>query len=494
MKLVKCILIIQVSCLFQAFQNSPIQTEPTVQVTTEEQNDNSEPYVHKPIGRCSFILRMPGNRSGDVVALATDSIDTLLGAICQDLKCGSLYYVNKSSSPKESVCFHHCLYRDGHLKNCSQRLGNNCQVIAAADCGHRAVRVAGGSDRCAGRVELWTNKSWGTVCDDQWDLRDADVVCAQLGCGYALSVTGQGGVLPSGRGPVHLDKLNCTGKEGNLWDCPAAQDGSDCGHKEDAGVVCSGSLSFPKATKAHTTVTTSWSPDGSTPPGSAECLFLRSTELLSFFAVSLLLLVLLITNTVLCCHYRRKHMLVLQQTCTSHRLSPQQRCHCYQDGIKLNQITNYRPQADDSQKYKPDANSMMKTSCLESVCEEAAEPQHEAFGSFTNRNGPTDAQHDGRSKISTDSFDTSSTSSGEFYENTNDYVIVTIEPRQSQSAATNDTFHPSKLHSQDHLHSERTTDPLNSDVDDKNDGGLIYSPVSPEENTSSGDDYDDIDS
>ena len=106
--------------------------------------------------------------------------------------------------------------------------------------GHQAVRLAGGTDRCAGRVELWRDGRWGTVCDDQWDLRDADVVCGQLGCGYALNVTGQGGPFPSGRGPIHLDELNCTGKEGNLWACPATHNDTDCGHKEDAGVICSG--------------------------------------------------------------------------------------------------------------------------------------------------------------------------------------------------------------------------------------------------------------
>lgn len=107
--------------------------------------------------------------------------------------------------------------------------------------GHQALRLVGGPDRCAGRVELWRNGMWGTVCDDRWDLRDAGVACAQLGCGYALSVTGQGdGSFAPGRGPVHLDELNCTGQEGNLWACPAAQEEPDCGHKEDAGVICSG--------------------------------------------------------------------------------------------------------------------------------------------------------------------------------------------------------------------------------------------------------------
>lgn len=88
---------------------------------------------------------------------------------------------------------------------------------------------------------MWSESSWGTVCDDQWDLRDAHVVCAQLGCGYALNVTGQGGSFPAGRGRVLLDELNCTGNEQNLWECPAVgKEDTDCGHKEDAGVICSG--------------------------------------------------------------------------------------------------------------------------------------------------------------------------------------------------------------------------------------------------------------
>lgn len=119
---------------------------------------------------------------------------------------------------------------------------NRNHRLTAQNCssGGHLVQLAGGTDRCAGRVELWRNGRWGTVCDDQWDLRDANVVCAQLGCGYALNVTGQGGSFPPGRGPIHLDDMNCTGKEENLWECPATQDENDCGHKEDAGVVCSG--------------------------------------------------------------------------------------------------------------------------------------------------------------------------------------------------------------------------------------------------------------
>ncbi|XP_077914058.1 T-cell differentiation antigen CD6 isoform X7 [Halichoerus grypus] len=103
---------------------------------------------------------------------------------------------------------------------------------------NRAVRLVGSSSRCAGRVEMLEHGRWGSVCDDTWDLEDSHVVCRQLNCGWAVQAL-PGLHFAPGQGPIHRDQVNCSGDETYLWDCPGLPGDGYCGHKEDAGVVCS---------------------------------------------------------------------------------------------------------------------------------------------------------------------------------------------------------------------------------------------------------------
>ncbi|KAK7898486.1 hypothetical protein WMY93_019339 [Mugilogobius chulae] len=623
MELIKGFLLLQICFSCQALLNSTTQTPATNSSVTPEGNftqleETVEeiPYVKSLSGKCRWTLKLPNDSSLEVHVDA-ELADKLALQICWELGCGGVYDVKKKTNPSNHSCFSECHYETGNLQNCSHRVAQDCVVISEAVCGAHMVRLSGGVDRCAGRVELWRDGQWGSVCDDNFDLAEADVVCRQAGCGYALNVSGQDGLFPPGRGQVLLDDLNCNGTELNLWDCPATEE-TDCGHKEDAGVVCSemravrlsggldrcsgkveihrngtwgtvcencwnkdlastvcsmlqcdsfprnysgfdppfshnngpqyyyhgcptsstmwecrefvnikhlcaqsyaaavvcnNSLGLPVATTASPSVTTEMVPEVTTHSADS-VMSLSSLPLLSLASVSLLLLVFLIVNTVLCCHYKSRHAFLVQQSHVNLSSKSKQRGNSYEDSVNLTKVSsNPAAQAEvsarplwmqlsnvdstsaqtdsfqpsfstfrmfckllllswfcclhcasdssliastaDSQRFRADGNPLMKP--LDRLHEEASEPFHGDLGAFSNSNG---ADFRPLSIIKSDSFDTSSTSSEETYKNTD-------------------------------FHSDRPLCPGSQDKED--DEGPIYSPVSPETDTSSGEDYDDVD-
>ncbi len=108
------------------------------------------------------------------------------------------------------------------------------------------LRLVEGEDAQSGRLEVFHDGVWGTVCDDLWETGlpsttsaqgfvNGDVACRQLG------FVGAAGTYdaPPGVDPTWLDQVACVGDEGRLIDCPANDFGDeDCGHGEDIGLRC----------------------------------------------------------------------------------------------------------------------------------------------------------------------------------------------------------------------------------------------------------------
>ncbi|XP_078382712.1 scavenger receptor cysteine-rich domain-containing protein DMBT1-like [Oculina patagonica] len=132
-----------------------------------------------------------------------------------------------------------CIGGESNIDDCSHRglRNHNCTHSQDVSVKCSSVRLANGGANY-GRVEVCVNGNWGTVCDDYWDINDANVVCRQLGFSSASSAP-IGAAYGQGSDPIWMYEVNCQGRETSLFDCTHSDWGLHaCGHHEDASVVC----------------------------------------------------------------------------------------------------------------------------------------------------------------------------------------------------------------------------------------------------------------
>ena len=96
----------------------------------------------------------------------------------------------------------------------------------------------GGLFPFSGRVEIYRNGVWGTVCDKHWSDANSQVVCKQMGYESRFVATDWG--VPAGKGPILLENVNCSHNQTNLLACShnGFENHNNCGHVEDVGVSC----------------------------------------------------------------------------------------------------------------------------------------------------------------------------------------------------------------------------------------------------------------
>ncbi|XP_039624609.1 antigen WC1.1-like isoform X2 [Polypterus senegalus] len=205
---------------------------------------------------CSGQLQAFYNNSwGSVCANNMDKATAAM--ICQELGCGNLTSdvkeeLSKLDPDPKWLDKVRCRGHEASIWQCpSSPWGKNACTrteVAKLSCTEPLeLRLVGGTNNCSGRVEIMYGDTWGTVCDDDWDLKDVKVVCRQLRCGEAVSAELEFG---GGSGVIWLNKVKCRGTEAHLWDCQHEPLGkNDCVHKEDAGVKCTGFAQDIKAPK-----------------------------------------------------------------------------------------------------------------------------------------------------------------------------------------------------------------------------------------------------
>eukprot|EP00057_Strongylocentrotus_purpuratus_P023136 XP_011677610.1 PREDICTED: putative DMBT1-like protein [Strongylocentrotus purpuratus] len=98
------------------------------------------------------------------------------------------------------------------------------------------VRLMDGQSPREGRVEMFYNGRWNTICDDYWNLEEAQVACRQLGYSTDNVVPRSYAYYGEGSGPIQ--QVQCYGWEYTLDHCTLSSGDSVCSHSEDAGVEC----------------------------------------------------------------------------------------------------------------------------------------------------------------------------------------------------------------------------------------------------------------
>lgn len=106
--------------------------------------------------------------------------------------------------------------------------------------GSLEVRLSNGKSECSGRVEVRHGEVWQTVCDTDWTLSKAEVVCQQLECGHAVTAP-SGAHFGQGSGSVVEASDSCFDNVTSLQQCSVTGfRSSRCGHEHDASALCAG--------------------------------------------------------------------------------------------------------------------------------------------------------------------------------------------------------------------------------------------------------------
>eukprot|EP00299_Pterocystis_sp_00344_P012764 c6173_g1_i1.p1 GENE.c6173_g1_i1~~c6173_g1_i1.p1 ORF type:complete len:900 (+),score=288.78 c6173_g1_i1:34-2733(+) len=134
-----------------------------------------------------------------------------------------------------------CQHNEWGDHNCvhTEDVGVICSYSGDPDSVRLRLISSGSADSgtVAGRVEVQRAGVWGTICDDNFGMNEAQVVCRELG--YADAIDSYTAGMGTNTNLIWLDQVSCDGSESSISECQHDSWGtSDCDHGEDVGVIC----------------------------------------------------------------------------------------------------------------------------------------------------------------------------------------------------------------------------------------------------------------
>ncbi|XP_034723705.1 scavenger receptor cysteine-rich type 1 protein M130-like [Etheostoma cragini] len=203
----------------------------------------SEPGVVRLVGgasRCDGTLEMKHRDEWKPVTGGSPSLG-LAARVCGELGCGLALSIRRQNQiPKEAWEITSDCNASSLLK-CFKEFTYSINIMEITCSDSQTARLVNGTSLCSGRLEVkytQSTQSWSSVCEEDFDLQDAEVVCRELGCG-APSVL-QGALYGDMEAPVWTKEFQCRGHESALLDCDSS-DRNTCSSGKAAGLTCSGS-------------------------------------------------------------------------------------------------------------------------------------------------------------------------------------------------------------------------------------------------------------
>ena len=118
--------------------------------------------------------------------------------------------------------------------NCSHR--QDVAISCTENTTVTPVRLVGGSSS-TGRLEVFHEGLWGTVCGEFFTAEAASVVCNMLRLGTGTKIRNSRYI--TSEGPIWLDDVRCNGTETDIAECSHNGWGvHNCQHRDDVAISC----------------------------------------------------------------------------------------------------------------------------------------------------------------------------------------------------------------------------------------------------------------